>query len=537
MKRRHRCLTLLVLLTTLFPLTAEIPDKRTDASALIDSRELVVAFDMNEEPVSFNIHKSTNINSAQLFTAIAEGIVTYNPATLAPAPGTAVSIIQSEDNLEWTIKIRPDARFSNGDRITAKTYRDSWMSLIDPSRPGDLANLLDMIKGVKAFRTGRDTNPDHVGIRLVDYTTLKLELNAPSPYLLEILCHHAFAAMHPANLQNQGRLSAGTFVSSGPYRIREMSTDEIYLEKNPYYWDKEAVELDTIRIELRETSLDLLSEFSEGLVHWSEAYLPIQMMLDESDYTVFPEYSTSFFYFSATKGPYADPDIRRALALMIPWDTVREESASIYTADTLIPQDLSYHGNTGISGRDREEALRILDDAGYPGGDGLPIMEIAIYPNAKLEKMTDIITDIWSEELGMMIIIDVIPFSLYIDNPEDSPYAMAYVTWIGDFYDPYSFLSLWTSDSGFNPSRYDNREYDRLIEDALAQETDGKRFELFKEAEQLLLDTATVIPISHGVSVNFVKQGTLKGWYPNLLNIHPFKYMSLSHTDTATKSY
>lgn len=527
---RDLFLSMLFIVIIAEPISGTIPQKSRSARDLIQSQELVVAYDMNEEPFSFDPHLSTNINNAQLFTAIAEGLVTYDPVTLSPVLGAAESISASADHLTWTIKVRRDARFSNGDRITAKTYRDSWMYMLDPETGGDLANLLDMIKGVKAYRTGKDQNPDHVGIRLKDLYTLEIKLNAPSPYLLNILCHHAFAAIHPANLANHSRIGPDTFVSSGAFRISEFTEGEIYLEKNPYYWDRDSVKLEHIRIEVRKSSMDLLSDFSEGLVHWSKSYLPIPLLTDQRDLVAYPEYSTSFFYFSATEGPYADPEIRRALALLIPWDNIRAVSASIYKTDSLIPQDYSYHGNNGIETEDKDEALRILDEAGYPNGEGLPVMEIAIYPNAKLEKMTDIITDIWSDELGITIIIDVVPFSLYIGNPENSPYSMAYLTWIGDFYDPFSFLSLWTSDSSFNPSRYHNSAYDKLIEEALTKETKEERYKLFMEAEQLLLETAVVIPISHGVSINFVDDDVLTGWYPNLLNIHPFKYMSLQNS-------
>ncbi len=541
MKKLHgtvRQILLAVVLISLFSVSAgaAIPAKSTSAARLIEQRELVAVFDMNEEPVSFNPHYSTNINSAQLFTAITEGLVTYHPATLSPAPGTAQSITASPDNLTWTIRIRKDARFSNGDRITAKTYRDSWLKLLDPDDPGELANLLDMVKGVKAYRTGEDRDTDHVGIRLAGLQTLIIELNAPSPYLLNILCHHIFVPVHPANLLNPSILGPETFVSSGAFRVAQTDDDEIYLEKNPYYWDFDNVELDHIRIELRKSSMQLLSEFSSGLVHWSEAYLPVSMIMDDEAIKAFPEYSTSFFYFSATSGPYADPEVRRALALLIPWDEVRDVSASIYKTDTLVPQDAKYHGNTGFSDSDRREALRILKKAGYPNGEGLPTMQIAIYPNARLEQMTDIITDVWSEELQMTIIIDVVPFSLYISNPESSPYSMAYITWIGDFYDPYSFLSLWSSDSAFNPSRYHDPAYDELIEGSLLKTTDQERFSLLRQAEQLLLDTAVVIPIAHGVSVNFVDSKVLNGWYPNLLNIHPFKYMSLTYGSSNQKT-
>lgn len=524
-----RLILVLILLSSTAATAAQIPLKPRDSSELIDQRELVVAFDMNEEPLSFDPQVTTNINSAQLFTGLTEGIVTYNPLTLKPSIGAAASITASPDKTVWTIKIRDDARFSNGDRITAKTFRDSWMALIDPDDPAEMANLLDMIKGVRQYRTGKDRDPEHVGITLEGLYTFIIELNVPSPYLLEILCHHVFAPVHPANLAHPDRIEAETFVSSGAYRVAAATDQEIYLEKNPYYWDTDSVLLEHIRIELRGSSTSLMTEFSQGLIHWSEAYIPISMLIDGEDASIFPEYSTSFFYFAADSGAYADPAVREALALLIPWDEVRKASASIYTTDTLIPQDQDYHGNTGITETDRERAFRILEDAGYSKGKNLPEMYIAIYPNAKLEKMTDIITDVWSEELEMTIIIDIVPFSIYLNPPEESMYSMAYITWIGDFYDPYSFLSLWTSDSSFNLGNYRNEQFDELIEEALLQETQNARYEMFKKAEQLLLDTAVVIPIAHGVSVNFIDVDSVRGWYPNLLNIHPFKYIYLEH--------
>jgi peptide/nickel transport system substrate-binding protein/oligopeptide transport system substrate-binding protein len=527
-RTRNRILSILILCLLVSSLLhAGVNLKPDTARELVERKQLVVAFDLNEEPLSFDPHESTNINNAQLFTGITEGLVVYNPMTMRPIPGNAQSISASDDHTKWTIRIREDARFSNGDPITAYTYRNSWLYMISPETQGDLASQLDMIKGVKAFRRGKISDPELVGIRAPDSRTLEIELETPSPYLLKILCHHAFSPIHPANLRPGRELTPETFVSSGPFRIAGASASEILLERNPYYWDAASLRLNHIRIELRSSSMDLLSEFSEGLVHWSEAYLDIPLLLDRDVLQIFPEYSTSFFYFSADSGPYADPDIRRAMALLIPWESVRDVSASVYKTDSLIPQDFSYNGNSGISARDRLEAFQILRKKGYPAGRGLPTMEIAIYPNAQLERMTDIITDIWSEELGITIIIDVVPFSYYI-NKSDHPYAMAYLSWVGDYYDPMSFLNLWTSDSSFNPGKYSNEAYDRLIEEALKQSDEDARYELLLEAEQILLDTAAVIPISHGVSINFIDTEAVDGWYPNLLNIHPFKFMSIS---------
>ena len=501
-----------------------IPKKTESPVQLRKSSEFVIAVEMNEEPFTFNPQKSTNINSAQLFTAITEGIVTYHPASLDPVPGAASSIKPSEDGFTWTISIREDAKFSNGDPITAYTFLNTWFHFIQEETAGDMASLLDVIKGVRAYRTGQNKNKSNVGIRALDLFTLEIKLITPSPYLLNILCHHIFTAIHPDNLRDLANITSENFISSGPYQIVSATEEEIYLEKNPYYWDRDSVKSEHIRIELRKSGLDLLIDFSGELVHWSEAYIPIQLLYDENDVIVYPEYSTGFYYFSENSGPYSMPKVREALSLLIPWNEIRKNGNFLYPTETLVPQDALYFGSTGITEADREQSFQLLEEAGFKNGSGLPTIHLAIHPGDALEEITDQITDIWSSELGIMVITDVVPFSVYLGDPENSPYTIGFITWIGDFYDPYSFLNLWLSDSNFNPGKYQNPEFDSLIRKGLEQANDADRFVYFREAENILLHQAAVMPISHGVSVNFVNTDIVSGWYPNLLDIHPLKY-------------
>jgi oligopeptide transport system substrate-binding protein len=527
MHKIRKSLAAIILICSILPTLAGaalIPKKSESPVQLRKSSEFVIAIEMNDEPFTFNPQKSTNISSAQLLTAIAEGIVTYHPSSLDPVPGAATSIEPSQNGLIWTISIRKDAKFSNGDSITAYTFLNTWFHVIQEETAGDMASLLDVIKGVRAYRTGLNTDRRDVGIRTLDRYTLELELTTPAPYLLNILCHHIFTAIHPDNLRDLDNITAESFISSGPYQIVSANDEEIYLEKNPYYWDKDNVKSEHIRIELRKSGLDLLIDFSGELVHWSEAYIPIQLLYDENDVIVYPEYSTGFYYFSDNSGPYSMPKVREALTLLIPWNEIRENGNFIYPTESLIPQDSLYFGSAGITGADRELSFQLLEEAGYKNGFGLPTIHLAIHPGEVLEEITDQITDIWSSELGITVIIDVVPFSVYLGDPENSPYTMGFITWIGDFYDPYSFLNLWLSDSNFNPGKYQNPEYDSLIRKGLEQENDADRFVYFHEAENILLQQAAVIPISHSVSVNFINTDIVSGWYPNLLDIHPLKY-------------
>ena len=533
MQKHLRQITTILLITlisaiVLIPaVAADLPKKPDTAALLRETQEFIIAVDMGEEPFTFNPQKSTNVDSAQLFTALFEGLVTYHPSTLQPIPGVAEQLIPSSDGKTWTFKIRKNARFSNGDPINAYTFIDTWFYLIKKETQGDMASLLDIIAGVRDYRTGVTKNTNKVGIRAVDAHTLVLNLTTPAPYLLSILCHHIFVPIHPDNLAAIDSLGPDDVISSGPFVIAYHDEKTYILEPNPYYWDAIHVKAKRIRLELRDSDVALLIDFMNGKIHWSEAYVSIPLLFDQDPVIVYPEYSTGFYYFSDDSGPYADARVRRAMALLVPWQEIREESRYLFPTSALVPKDSEYLGAEGITQSDRDEAMGLLAEAGYPQGKGLPQFSIAIHPGTALEEMTDRITDIWGQELGITTIIDVVPFSVYLGDPENSPYSMGYITWIGDFYDPYSFLNLWLSDSSFNPGKYRNPEYDSLIRNGLKQAENASRFTFFREAESILLQQAAVLPISHGVSVNFVHMNMTDGWYPNFLNIHPYKYLSL----------
>lgn len=487
----------------------------------------VIALDNNEETLSLDPHRSLDVNSATILTGLVEGLVTYDPVSLHPVQGIASKISTSEDGLTWTIHIREEAMFSDGTRITAYTFRNSWFYLIDYNIGGDMASLLDMISGVREYRTGASTDKNSVGIIAENAQTLILKLTTPSPYMLNILCHPAFAPLHPINLGNPKTLTATGLISSGPYMVKSFSEKSIQLVKNPFYWAENTVQSKQIVIELRDPDIELLKDFMDGEVHWSQAYLSIPLLYNKKDVVFYPEYSTGFYYFSTTTGPYADSRVRRALQAIIPWDTVKKSQASLYPTSVLVPQDAYYKGAEGNELYDPELAFSLLEEAGYPEGKGLPPMYIAIHRGSALEAMTDQITDIWSQKFGIVTITDVVPFSVYLDDPEHSPYTMAYITWIGDFYNPFSFLNLWLSDSNFNPGKFSDSRYDELMRKALLEKTREGRYSYFAEAESYLLKTGALFPISHGISVNFINSSRISGWYPNVLNIHPIKYLSL----------
>jgi peptide/nickel transport system substrate-binding protein/oligopeptide transport system substrate-binding protein len=131
----------------------------------------------------------------------------------------------------------------------------------------------------------------------------------------------------------------------------------------------------------------------------------------------------------------------------------------------------------------------------------------------------------WLSELGIQARMDVVPYGQYFDLLRLPDYDVGSTTWIGDFADPYSFLQMWRKDSNLNDARYNDPDYEALMDRSLSEEGE-RRWRTLAEAETMLLDRGAVLPIYHGAAVNLISLTEVDGWYPNALDIHPFKYLS-----------
>jgi len=172
-----------------------------------------------------------------------------------------------------------------------------------------------------------------------------------------------------------------------------------------------------------------------------------------------------------------------------------------------------------------DEAQRLETEAGYPGGAGLPELVIRITPSPEDERIAALMAGAWLEKLGVPAKIDIVPFRQYFQSLKQDDYDVGNTTWIGDFADPYTFLQMWCKDSNLNDARYNDKDYEDLIDKSMTEEG-TQRWKTLAEAEKLLLSRGNVLPISYSPSLNIIDLEEIGGWYPNVLDIHPFKYMA-----------
>jgi peptide/nickel transport system substrate-binding protein/oligopeptide transport system substrate-binding protein len=294
------------------------------------------------------------------------------------------------------------------------------------------------------------------------------------------------------------------------------------LIKNQNYWDEKRVSLNKITLKFTETGEDASYLWNSGAAHWISGDVDLEVLTDRSGILVNPMFATHYYFIRSAKKPWDDHRVRRALSLVLPWDEMRE---SLYIpAKTLIFPIPGYPEIEGLKAN-IEEAQSLMAEAGYPMGVGLPELVIRITPSADAERLGQLMAAAWSEKFGIPIRIDVVPYSQYFQSLKQDDYEVGSTTWIGDFADPYTFLQMWRRDSNLNDARYDDADYEALMEKSMLEEGE-KRWSILAEAEKLLLDRGSVLPISFSPALNVVDTDEIDGWYPNVLDIHPFKYLS-----------
>jgi peptide/nickel transport system substrate-binding protein/oligopeptide transport system substrate-binding protein len=448
---------------------------------------------------------------------------------MEPVPAAAEKWELSDNKKQWTFTIRQNARFWNGDSLRAEDFRAAWLSLLSPERDSPYSSLFDLIEGAREYRTGVEKDPEKVGIAAAGPKTLVVKLNSPASFFPAMLCHHSFSPIHPSMIDNKDWSAPGSSgvwqapVSNGPFKITRKDENSMELVKTDQYWDSRRVSLNKIIIKYTDTAAEASGLWNSGEARWISGDVDLDSLTDRSGIQVNAMFATHYYYIRSAEKPWNDHRVRRALSLALPWDEIRD--GHFLPAKTLIYPIPGYPELDGLFETDLEEAARILAGAGYPGGRGLPDLVIRLTPSPEAARIGGLMARAWKESLGVPVRVEVVPYNHYFQSMKSGGYQVGSSTWIGDFADPYTFLQMWRKDSNLNDARYNDEEYEQLLEQSMLEEGE-KRLETLAEAEKLLLDRGAVLPISYTPAINIVDVNELDGWFQNALDIHPFKYLS-----------
>ena len=502
----------------------------------------VLHFGNGTEPQTIDPHIATGVPEHHVITALFEGLATKNPYTLESEPGVAESWDISEDGKTYIFHIRSNARWSNGDAVTAEDFRWSWERILTPELASEYSYMLYPIANAENFNRGRISDFNQVGIKVLDQLTLEVQLRAPTPYFLQLMDHYSTFPVHRATIEAFGSYTdqlsqwsrEGNIVSNGPFQLTEWRINShIRVEKSTSYWDADSVKLNSIIFYPTDNLITEERMFRDGLIHRTED-IPldkVSVYLEEDpDTIVIAPYLSSYYYMiNTTKPPLDDLRVRRALSMSVDRDLLNEtvlENITVPAYFLTPPGTVGYEPPVTFA-YDPEQARALLAEAGYPNGEGFPYFEILYNTQENHRRIAVAIQEMWRETLNIDVGIVNQEWQVYLESVGNINYDVARRGWVGDYVDPNTYLDMFITGGGNNNTGFSNARYDEImLNEAPLKLNNEERFALYTEAETILMDNMPIIPIYIYQTKN-LKNPDMKGAPSNIMDHYNWKYVYL----------
>lgn len=500
------------------------------------------------QPEGLDPHVTEGVPSSTVQRDLFEGLV-VRAADGNIIPGAAEGWDISEDGLTWTFFLRENARWSNGETMTAEDWLFSLRRAVDPATGSRFSILLNPILNAEDIIAGR-TPPEELGVRVVDALTLELRLKAPNPLLAEVLTHNIAYPVHRATVEAHGDRWArpGNMVSNGAFQLEELAMQShIRLVRNPYFWGNDRVILDEVffyptedlsaeLMRYRAGELDWTYEVPNTQFNWIQANLADELV-------VFDWFGTYYFGFNTTREPFDDPRVTKALSLAIDREIITGKLTRFgqqpYFAFTppgvpgYTPPQPEWASWTQAEREDYARAL--FAEAGF-GPDNPLRLEIRYNTHEDHRRISLAIAAMWEQTLGVRASLINQEFRVFLSTRRARAVTEVFRGgWIGNYLDPMYFLELFHSTNPQNDIGFFNEDYDALLAQAARTADRDERFALLAEAEALLLETQPFAPIYTYVVARLIKP-YVRGWEPNVVDQHASRWMYILRQDPLDES-
>ncbi len=497
----------------------------------------------NADPRDLDPHIDVAYTDYNVLIALYEGLTVIDEATSKALPGMAERWDISDDGLTYTFHLRANARWSNGDPLTADDFAFSIQRILTPRLASENSYLLYVVAGADDFNNRKITDFSQVGVKVIDPQTLQIQLAKPTPYFLTLTAHQAWFPVEKATVTKYGDPFSRTntngwsrpehVVTNGPYILDHWRPDqELVVKKNPQYYGNATNPIERVVFLPIPNPQVEESNFRTGQLHVTYDVMPDRIATfqhdDPDEIRVDPFLESFFIRFNVTKPPLNDKRVRQALARAIDRVAIAKSvmRGSRMPAYNLTPPNTAGYTCEAKIPTDYDAARKLLAEAGFPGGKGFPHLDIEMNSDPINLVVLEAIQEMWKKQLNIDVGIAQTEYRVYIDDQHHLSYQICRARWVGDYNDPSTFTDLFTSGSGNNDTGWKNPEYDRLVDAASREQNVDKRYALLGQAETILLDEAPIAPVFFGTRTYLLNRH-LKGWVPSLLGIHRYQTLHL----------
>lgn len=491
-------------------------------------------------PESFDPHRYASSQAGSVLRDIGEGLLSYT-ADGRLTGGVASNWQVGSEGLEYTFYLRADAKWSNGEPVTANDFVYAFRRLVTPETASQRAANLSIIKNVAAVLKD-ELPPGEIGVRAPDNLTLKILLESPTPYFLQLLTSPTTFPVYAPGVEQYGDKFArpGTYITNGAYTLAERSVaSSITLARNPHYWDNDHTSFDEVVYHVVEAAaemsryrageLDVTGGVDSGVFEKMQKERPDELR-------VAPFLGVYYYGFNLTKEPFKSSlQLRQALSLAIDRSVLVQAVTRRGEAPAFgwVPPGIdNYESQSdpslllGQAAREKE-AVRLYKAAGY-GPDNPLKFELRYNTLGGHQQIALAIQSMWRDVLGADATLVNEEFKVFLSNVQAMEVTQVFwLSWTGDYNDAQTFLQLLDSSNASNLTAFANDRVDELLASAAVEVDLGKRRTILEEAERVALSEYPVIPIYFYVSKHLL-QPDIQGWESNILDYHYSKHLSRS---------
>jgi oligopeptide transport system substrate-binding protein len=495
------------------------------------------------EPQGIDPHIVTGVPEHHILISLCEGLTIPNPNpndTNGYMAGTAESWSISDDGKEYIFNINKNAKWSNGEPVTADDFVWSWKRILTASLGSQYPDMLYYLVGAYEYHNGLIDDFDQVGVKSVDKHTLKVNLKNPTPFFLGLLSHYSTWTVHKETVLKFGDIDdrngewtrPGNFVCNGPFQLKTWElNNKIVVEKNPHYYDAAMVRLNEIHYYPVSNVMTEDRMFRAGQLHLTST-LPSQkcpIYIEENPNLRIDPYMGTYFYRINTENEVLkDVRVRKALAYSIDRQLLVDKvtkCGQIPAYSFTPPGSNGYQPTTEIP-FDPILAKSLLEEAGFSEQNPFPKLEILFNTNEDHRKLALAVQQMWQINLGIEVELVNQDWKVYLNREMIGDFQISRAGWIGDYEDPNTFLDLMRPNRGNNKTGWENMEYDALVEKANTINNQAERYKLLYQAEEILIKNMPVIPLYTYVRA-YQLSPDVKGFSPHILDHHHPKFIYL----------
>ena len=492
------------------------------------------------EPQSLDPHKSEGVPSANIQRDLYEGLIS-EAANGVLVPGVAEKWTISQDGKHYEFHLRKNAKWSNGDPVTAQDFVFSWRRIVDPKTGSYYAQTLAPVLNAEDIIQAKKPVSE-LGIRAINPHLLEVKLKGPTPYFLGLLTHSSTYPVHPLGVKKHGDQFArvGNLIGNGAFVLKEWAVQShILLERNPMYWDNKNTKLNQVYYYPIEDQSSELKRYRAGEIDISES-VPVTQM-DwlrknlKDDLHIATYLGIYYLGFNLTREPFKDnKKLRQALTMVIDRKILVEKilKTGETPAYSWVPpnvanyQKVEYEWKNWPMQKRIAEAKQLLKESGY--GPEKPLtVEIRYNTSQNHKKVAIVVASMWKKRLGVKTRLHNEEWKVFLANRKAKKVTQVFrAGWIADYNDAFSFAELMHSQHGVNDSGYNNPEYDALLARSAKEADVSERRKLLQKAESILLDDYPVIPIYYYMSKHLVKP-YVAGYVDNVMDHHYSKHLHI----------